>query len=173
MKNRIGWIVGGLALVFAAGAAESHAQEPGAEYTGPKQVISTNPFGVVFEWFNLEYERRLSDTFSLGFAGSYVPLDSGDDHYISGNALVRYYPQGRALSGFYFGGRTGVYDVDGGGGSEVFFGAGFEIGYTWLLGESRNFQLSLGAGASRLFGGTLDGSAAIPTIRLLNVGLAF
>lgn len=173
MKNRIGWIVAGTAVIFAAGAMETRAQEGSGDYAGPMQVISTNPFGVVFEWFNLEYERRLSDTFSLGFAGSYVPLDSGDDHYISGNALVRYYPQRSALSGFYFGGRTGVYDVNDGGGSEVFFGAGFEIGYTWLLGESRNFQFSLGAGASRLFGGTLEDSAAIPTIRLLNVGFAF
>jgi hypothetical protein len=173
MNIRIGWSVVAASLALAGGATQAPGQESEGGYTGPKQVISTNPFGMVFEWFNLEYERRLSDTFSFGFAGSYVPLDSGDDHYISGNALARYYPQGRALSGFYFGGRTGIYDVNDGGGTEVFFGAGFEIGYTWLLGPNRNFQLSLGAGASRLFGGTLDDSAAIPTVRLLNVGLAF
>lgn len=172
MKTRtIGTVV--LVLLMAGAAQGVAAQDVDGQYAGPKQVISANPFGLVFEWFNVEYERRLSDTFTFGFAGSYVPLDSGDDHYLSGNALVRYYPQGRALSGFYFGGRTGLYDVSDGGPNEVFFGAGFEIGYTWLLGKSDNFQLSLGAGASRLFGGTLDESVAVPTVRLLNVGLAF
>jgi hypothetical protein len=161
-----------MALAFAAGGAA--AQEViDTPYTGPKQVVSVNPFGIVFEWFNLEYERRLSPTVTAGAAGSYVGLDNGDDHYFSANALLRYYPQGRALTGFYFGGRTGIYDVSEGNNDEVFFGFGFEIGYTWLLGVNDNFQISLGAGASRVFGGTLDGSEAIPTVRLLNVGIGF
>ena len=172
MKTLMRWTLLA-ALLMVGGAQAVQGQDSDGTYVGPKQVISANPFGMVFEWFNLEYERRLSDTFTFGFAGSYVPLDSGDDHYLSGNALVRYYPQARALSGFYFGGRTGIYDVSDGGPNAVFFGAGFEIGYTWLLGRNDNFQLSLGAGASRLFGGTLDESLAVPTVRLLNVGLAF
>ena len=58
--------------------------------------------------------------------------------------------------------------------SAAFFGAGFEIGYSWLLGANRNIGLSLGAGATRLFGGELDGaSLTIPTVRLINLGIAF
>ena len=51
-----------------------------------------------------------------------------------------------------------------------------EIGYDWLLGSRQNVGISLGIGATRLFGGTdaLDGlSATIPTLRLLNIGIAF
>ncbi len=174
MKTRFG--VGGivtLALLFG-GAQGVAGQEPVDEpYTGPMQVISVNPFGVVFEWFNVEYERRLSPTATLGAAFSYLPGGDGDDHYVSGNALLRYYPQGRALSGFFFGGRAGVYDVNDGGTDDLFFGAGFEVGYTWLLGVNDGFALSLGAGASRIFGATGDVPEAIPTIRLINVGLGF
>ena len=168
------WTVGSVMMALALAAGSASAQEAvEAPYTGPKQVVSVNPFGIVFEWFNVEYERRLNSTVTAGAAGSYVGLDGGGDHYFSANALLRYYPQGHALSGFYFGGRTGVYDVSEGNNNDVFFGMGFEIGYTWLLGVNDAFQISLGAGASRIFGGTLDGSEAIPTVRLLNVGIGF
>jgi hypothetical protein len=56
----------------------------------------------------------------------------------------------------------------------VFFGLGFELGYTWLFGSRRNFAVSTGAGATRLFGGDIAGaSLTIPTLRLFNVGVAF
>jgi len=161
-----------VALALTAGGVAAQ-DVVGAAYTGPKQVLSANPFGIVFGWFNLEYERRLSPTVTAGASTSYASFNDDRDHYFSANALLRYYPQGRALSGFYFGGRTGVYDVSEGHNDEVFFGLGFDIGYTWLLGVNDAFQLSLGAGASRIFGGTLDGSEAIPTFRLLNVGIGF
>ena len=54
------------------------------------------------------------------------------------------------------------------------FGAGFEIGYNWLLGSDRNFDVSIGVGATRLFGGALAGApVVIPTIRLINLGISF
>jgi hypothetical protein len=93
--------------------------------------------------------------------------------------LVRYYPQGAALKGFFLGGRTGVYHVahdddriddD----QATFFGAGFELGYTWLMGRQQRIGVSLGAGANRLFGADLDGaSLTLPTVRLVHVGIAF
>lgn len=53
-------------------------------------------------------------------------------------------------------------------------GFGFDIGYSWLLGKERLFAISLGAGATRLFGGSLDGvSLTVPAIRPLNLGGAF
>ena len=55
-----------------------------------------------------------------------------------------------------------------------FVGLGFEIGYDWLLGARQNVSIGIGAGATRLFGGTLEGaSLTIPTLRLLYVGVAF
>ena len=55
-----------------------------------------------------------------------------------------------------------------------FFGLGFELGYNWLLGAKKNISIGMGAGATRLFGGDLNGaSLTIPTVRLVNVGIAF
>ena len=53
-------------------------------------------------------------------------------------------------------------------------GLGFEVGYTWLLGSRRNVAFSLGAGLTRIVAGDiLDGPSVLPTVRLLNVGIAF
>jgi hypothetical protein len=57
-----------------------------------------------------------------------------------------------------------------------FFGFGLDVGYSWLLGAQERFAVSLGAGAVRLFGGDLedaDVNLTLPTIRLINVGVAF
>lgn len=51
---------------------------------------------------------------------------------------------------------------------------GVDVGYSWLMGSKRNFYIGIGIGATRLFGGDIeDGSATIPSLRLLNVGFAF
>jgi len=47
-------------------------------------------------------------------------------------------------------------------------GIGLELGYTWLLGDSRHLSFSIGGGATWV----LDGGA-ISIVRLINVGLAF
>jgi len=142
------------------------------------QVISANPFLLLGEWFNAEYERKIAPTATVGVIGSRVSFDDGDAVYTSLNGFFRYYPQGAALSGFYMGGRLGVHQgsVDDGYEDDEghTYGLGVDIGYSWLLGESRTFYIGLGIGASRLFGGDLDdGRVVIPSIRLINVGFAF
>jgi len=163
------------ALVLAL-AATAHAQS-GVRTTAPvehRQIISANPFGLMFEWFNVEYERRIGPTTTWGASTSWFSLDHGDFDYVNGNALFRYYPQANALTGFFLGGRGGVYHISDGRAGSVFYGAGFEIGYDWLLGTRRNVGLSIGVGATRLFGGDLPGAAlTIPTLRLINLGIAF
>jgi hypothetical protein len=65
-------------------------------------------------------------------------------------------------------------DEDDTGDSGTVFGAGFELGYNWLLGAKKQLYVSLGAGADRLFGADLeDVSVVIPTVRIINVGIAF
>src|SRR5437773_11469400 len=77
-----------------------------------------------------------------------------------------------------FGGRAGVHhvavDVD----TSIdvpsanLFGAGVDIGYSWLLGSKRNIGVRIGLGAERF--GTLSGAAlTIPSLRLVNIGIAF
>jgi hypothetical protein len=161
------------ALALTAGSA--HAQTEGTKTPVPHgQIVSANPFGMLFEWYNGEYERKVNPCGTLGVSASGFALDHGDADYANVAAFYRYYPQRAALSGFYFGGRAGVHHVTTEGESSVFFGLGFELGYTWLFGANRHFAVSLGAGATRLFGDELEGAPlTIPTLRLLNVGVAF
>ncbi len=156
-------------VVIVAMAAPAVAQEPGGRVPVPhQQLITGNPFALIAGWFNGEYERKLTETWTVGLGGSYLSLDDGHEKIGSANAVFRYYPQGAALHGFYIGPRLGFFHVNDLDDSESSAGAGFELGYTWLLGENRNFNISLGAGATKLFTGPV-----VPTVRLINVGWAF
>lgn len=168
-------VVVAVSVAAVMGAAPAWAQAPPEGTRTPvphKQVVSVNPFGLVLRWWNVEYERKITPSSTLGVSGSVLGVDDVDFASVTG--LWRYYPQGAALTGVFFGARAGVYhgsDVDGSGSA---FGVGFEIGYTWLLGARRNVGLSLGAGLTRLVAGdSRDWPAALPTVRLLNIGIAF
>jgi hypothetical protein len=159
---------------FVSWPTVTQAQAPGGRAPLPRQVVSANPFGLMFGWFNVEFERALTPSSTWGASASWFSLDADAFDYVNANAIARYYPSGAALRGFYLGGRGGVYRVSDAAASAVFFGAGFELGYTWLLGAREHVGISLGAGATRLFGGELDGATlTIPTLRLVNVGIAF
>ena len=160
-----------LGLFPYAGAAQ---QQGTKEPVPHNQVLSANPFLLLFEWANVEYERKISPTGTVGMAGSWISLDEGNEDYLSLNAFYRYYPQAAVLTGFSFGGKAGIYRVSDNNEDAMAFGLGFDLGYSWLLGANRNFYIGLGIGATRLFGGDLeDSSATIPTVRLLNIGWGF
>jgi hypothetical protein len=163
-----------LALGFLLPQAAS-AQQEGTKIPVPHdQVISANPFLLLWEWTNVEYERKISPTSTMGAQGSWISLDKGDEDYLSLSAFVRHYPQGAALSGFYLGGIAGFYQVSDRNDQKHAFGLGIEVGYSWLFGAKRNFYLSMGFGAVRRFGGDVgDGSFTLPSVRLLNIGWAF
>lgn len=150
------------------------AQTDGTRAQVPhEQVISVNPFSLMFKWFNAEYERKLTSSTTWGLSGSFLSLGSDVD-YVNANALFRFYPQGASLNGVFLGGRTGVYRVSTLDEHGTFFGAGLEVGYNWLLGTNRNIDLSIGFGVNRLFGRHLDDvSLVVPSVRLINVGVAF
>ena len=169
------------AFVVAALCATQSAYAQGA-LPAPvphQQIVSANPFGLLIGWFNAEYERRLTTTTTWGLSGS--TFDFFDEfEYRTGSAFVRFYPQGRALDRFFLGLRAGVHHVsnerpaDEVDSDATFAGVGFDLGYTWLLGARERVGISIGFGANRLFGSELEGAAAmVPTIRLVNVGIAF
>lgn len=168
-----------LALAAAAAAvllgsipAEAQSQEGTAPPVSHQQVVSANPFGLMLGWWNVEYERKFTPSSTWGVSTSFLRFE-GDD-FASVNAVYRYYPQGAAFRGFFLGGRAGGYHGSDEGESGRAFGLGFELGYTWLLGARRNVGLSLGAGLTRIVAGDfLDGPSVLPTVRLLNVGIAF
>ena len=160
------------AVCLAAIATPITAQETEPSAADAHQhLITTNPFGPIFEWYNVEYERKIRHNTSVGFTASYIT--PGNDSLGTANAILRFYPQGTAFKGFYLGGRTGAYRVNDFDDDGTFFGAGLEIGYTWLMGRGQNWYLGVGAGFTRIFGGDLDGSAVIPQLRLINFGYSF
>lgn len=163
-----------LAVLWLA-ASPLEAQEGTRAPVPHTTAVSANPFLLLFGWFNAELEHRVGRTATVGIAGSALDLDDGDDEYANLAGFLRYYPQEAALSGFFFGGRLGVYRAESDAGNTASFGGvGLELGYTWLLGSDRHFAISVGAGANRLFGENLaDFNATIPTVRLVNVGWAF
>ncbi len=164
-------VVGVMMLAPARAAAQTTGAAPSTDH---RQLLSTNPFGLIIQWFNLAYDHRMTPSTTWGVSAAKVVGFGDDVDYASGAGTIRYYPAGVALRGFYIGGRGAVYHISDGIDSGNYFGAGFEIGYDWLLGSRQNVGLSLGLGATRLFGGGLDGApVVIPALRLLNVGIAF
>src|SRR5262245_32560275 len=67
-------------------------------------VISANPFLLIAEWFNGEFEHRVSPGGTLGLRASTIKLDDdvGDVRYLNARGFYRYYPKA-ALEGFYVG----------------------------------------------------------------------
>ncbi|HEV2147465.1 MAG TPA: hypothetical protein VGR37_08680 [Longimicrobiaceae bacterium] len=167
------------ALVALGSASSAAAQEaPPPQY---RNVLSANPLGLLFEYYNAEYERILTPSTTFGLAGSYITLFDEAD-YFSLDGKYRYYPQAQAFAGFAIGGTLGYAqvsenDVLGNVGSESVsaFSLGVEIDYNWLVGSSRRFYIGTGIGAKRLFGGDVDSDTPVvlPTIRLVNIGFAF
>ncbi len=178
----------GLILVMAAMSVPVTAQSSSSDAPPNNHLITTNPFLILFSWWNVEYEYRIANNSTIGLAGSYSTFEDDEDDeygdsakYLSTYAIYRYYPSGKAHSGFYFGGRLGFTSVE----LEYYddsptekgtaYGFGLDVGYTWLLGDNQNFAVSVGGGATRLFGGDLedDQAAFLPIIRLVNIGVAF
>lgn len=159
-------------LSVAMAPLQAQAQEGVREPVDHQHVISGNPLALLAGWFNAEYERKLSETTTAGIAGGWLSL--GNDDYTNVSGFLRYYPQAAAFTGFYLGGRAGVYNVSAHDDDFSSFGIGVDVGYSWLLGPGRSFYVGMGIGATRLFSGDLGGaSATIPSVRLINVGIAF
>jgi Protein of unknown function (DUF3575) len=171
-------------FVLCAIPVEGSGVEASADSSAAhRHIISSNPILDLFTWYNAEYEFALARSSTIGLAGSFISTDDDED-YRSICGFYRYYPEGAAPAGFFFGGRFGFYDVsdttpyptadEGSEETATFYGFGIDIGYTWLLGTTRQFALSLGIGAVRIFGEDLeDVPATLPTIRLVNIGIAF
>lgn len=160
------WTAWAIAAAVAVTATSSAvAQEPSLQAT---QVISANPFGIMLEFFNAEYEHTAGESFSVGVGGSIFTSDN--DTYRNFDAFWRFYPDESPspLEGWSFGLKAGVTSLE----DNTYLGAGFDVGRSWLLGKHDNFYVGVGLGLKRLLGHD-DGLKFIPTIRLVNIGYAF
>jgi hypothetical protein len=170
MKRMGRWATLGalLAACLTGGADRARAQAPAAQQH--QQVVSANPFGLLLEVFNAEYERAVGQSSTAGLGGSFLSND-GDD-YLNADLFWRFYPNADPLDGWAFGLKAGLTNVPDDG---TFFGAGFDVNRSWLLGVKDNFYVGIGFGLKRLIGaGDAElGLDVIPTFRIVNVGVAF
>jgi hypothetical protein len=133
-------LAGLLVLVTPAGARAQDEDTP--THVVDKQVVSSSPLLLRFGYLNGEYERRIGPTSTWGVSALYSHHDGRD--FTDVNLMLRYYPRGAALVGFYVGGTAGVYR-DAGTRTRVGSHAGYELGYAWLVGPKRNISLNLRA----------------------------
>src|SRR5918994_1828789 len=109
--------------------ASARAQEIDA----PSQQVSASPFLIMFKYFNVEYERRLTKASTWGVSTSFVPGRNADYRNVGG--FWHFYPGGRALQGFYIGGRVQMHHGSALTESANFRGVGFELGKKWIVGR--------------------------------------
>ena len=159
-------------LVLGAGsAATAHAQ--GATPPPYQQVVSANPFGLLLDLFNAEYERIVTESSTAGIGGSAYFGDGDDlDTYVNADVFWRFYPGGEPLNGWAFGVKAGITSV---GDEGTFFGAGFDLNRSWVLGRNDNFYVGIGIGLKRIY---VSSNASfdlryVPTFRIVNVGYVF
>ncbi len=154
-------------ILMLQAAASVEAQEAPRAH---QQVVSANPFGLLIGIFNAEYERKVSDSATAGVGGS--SFVGGDDEYVNADAFYRLYPSGQPLDGFAFGAKAGITNIRNTG---TYFGVGFDANWSWLLGKKHNFYVGAGLGLKRLFGvGEVETDLEfIPTVRIVNIGVAF
>lgn len=173
-----------IAALFVASPVFAQSTRVPVEHN---QTISTNPITDILGFINGEYQRKVGESTTVGVSAAIFDLD--DDGFASVMVLGRYYPQGAALTGFFFGGRAGIHRIEFDrfepsspdfSGPPVFreitetrAAIGVDVGYDWLLGSKRNVYIGLGGGAVRILGDVDDFFIeTYPTVRV-NIGFAF
>ncbi len=180
--RRLSFVLLAVALCAAAARAQT------VDLPIQNNVLSINPFGFLFQWYNLEYERAFSSTASWAAGVGHIQLGDDDDDrevgYTSADIRLRYYPSAEAPTKFSAGisfGYSHVNDDDRESGTLVerefdALSVGLDLGYSWLLGRTRQFLIGTGIGAKRVFpigdDGDDDKTYGYPTVRL-SMGYAF
>ena len=171
--NVTSFVLAVVILIFGLSGSPLNAQQ--STESGMQQVFSANPFGLLLEFFNAEYERVISESSTAGFGGSTMsvsPEEEEDERYVNADVFWRFYPSGNPLNGWAFGVKAGITTVTD---HSTYFGYGFDVNRSWLLGPEDNFYVGVGFGLKRLYGASDEDFELqfIPTIRIVNVGFAF
>lgn len=177
MKS-IRWCLIALALVVSATTASAQVVAGARSGAQRLNLVSANPIGLLFEWYNGEFEHALSNTASIAIAGSsFTGFDNGDTRYSVGDVILRYYPAARAIRGFSVGASFGVVNfkddtcefcTDNSGTAA---GIGVRGDYVWIIGRDQHFSVATGVGAKRIVGKDI-GTEGLPIGRL-SIGYAW
>lgn len=157
-----------LILIAFVGVGTLSAQSTDSE--SGQQVISANPFGLLLELFNVEYERVIGESTTAGVGGS--SFFGANDPYVNSDVFLRLYPQGNPLEGLSFGVKAGLTHV---GDEGTYFGLGFDFNRSWVMGVKNNYYAGIGFGLKRIFA-SKDADfdlQYVPTFRIINVGIVF
>ena len=157
----------------AAAQGGSGFYGPVTAYGQPTQVFSANPFGLIFDFYNFEYEVKVADSITTGAGASrrgwILFGESQEKPRLNGDVFVRYYPGGSAFNGLALGLKVGLTKLPRDG---TFTGIGFDLNQSHAVTD--HLVVSGGIGTKRLLGyrGGLFDSPSITTLRL-NIGLGF
>jgi hypothetical protein len=171
MQLNIGRTALAILVMGAVSASGINAQQAGLPQY--RNVVSANPFGLLIELFNAEYERVVTESSTVGIGGSTITSD--DQRYVNADVFWRFYASDTPVEGWAFGAKVGLTRVPDHG---TYFGYGFDANRSWLMGRNNNFYVGIGFGLKRLVGveDDADGDTPwryIPTFRLVNIGIAF
>jgi len=170
MRSIVRWALAWSFLLVLGSGGVTTTRAQSMDQPAYRQVISANPFGLLLDLFNAEYERIISESSTAGFGGSAYFGD--EDNYVNADVFWRFYPQGNPLNGWAFGVKAGITSV---GDEGTYFGAGFDVNRSWVLGKSENFYVGIGFGLKRIYVSSDDSFDLnyIPTFRIINVGYVF
>lgn len=159
---------------FAAPVAAQGGGYFGAPTTNgePRQVISANPFGLVMDFYNAEYELKVAEAVTAGVGASrrgwILFGESQERPRLNGDVFVRYYLFGSAFNGVAIGMKLGATRMPHDG---TYPGIGFDVNHSFAFTD--HAVLSSGVGMKRLIGrDTYGGPTTITTLRL-NIGIGF
>jgi hypothetical protein len=123
-----------------------------------KNVIYVNVLPLFLGNLNVNYERAVSNNFSLMIGGSYasglfgIQIPNWDIVSLTGKIGIGFYPAGDGLKGFYFlpnvrlGNFTVTYKPENISASITTTTLSLEIGYRWIWKGGVMFDLSIGGG---------------------------
>lgn len=156
----------------AAAQGGSGFFSPGNTYGEPTQVISTNPFGLVMDFYNAEYELKVAEGVTAGVGASrrgwILFGESQQKPRLNSDLFLRYYPSGNAFNGVAIGVKVGATRMPNDG---TFPGIGFDLNHSYAFTD--HAVVSTGIGMKRLIDrDTYAGPSTITSFRV-NIGLGF
>ncbi len=160
---------GGAAGQTMTGAGEG-PQVLSNQAPAQERLLSISPVALVLSaMFAVDLEQAVGPGITVGPSLFYH--NAGDRRYapsLSVDGVFRYYPEGRAFSGWAVGALAGFTVMDDDGASRNAFGLGFTGEHHWLLGQDGRMAIAAGVGGKRLFYFSDRGDAwrALPLARL-------